>query len=69
MEKLAKKQNKKIVLIIFDSPYCLNKFKLVAADVIIMAYEDEPAMHKSAYKLLSGQILATGKPPISNFNC
>jgi beta-N-acetylhexosaminidase len=69
MEKLAKKQNKKVVLIIFDSPYCLNQFKSFAADVIIMAYEDEPAMHKSAYKLLSGQIISKGKLPISNFNC
>ena len=69
IEKLAKNLNKKVVLIIFDSPYCLKQFNSCSADVIIMAYENEPAMHKSAYKLLSGQITAKGKLPISNFNC
>lgn len=67
MQKLAKNNKKQTVLIIFDSPYCLKHFDS-SADVIIMAYEDEPAMHKSAYKLLSGQIKANGKLPISNFN-
>jgi beta-N-acetylhexosaminidase len=69
MEKLAKNINKQVVLIIFDSPYCLKHFNSCSADVIIMAYENEPAMHKSAYKLLSGKITAKGKLPISNFNC
>lgn len=69
MEKLAKNINKQVVLIIFDSPYCLKHFNSCSADVIIMAYENEPAMHKSAYKLLSGKITANGKLPISNFNC
>jgi beta-glucosidase-like glycosyl hydrolase len=68
LEKLAKDLNKQTVLIIFDSPYCLKLFNPCAADVIIMAYENEPAMHKSSYKLLSGQIKAKGKLPISNFN-
>jgi beta-N-acetylhexosaminidase len=69
MEKLAKNINKQVVLLIFDSPYCLKHFNSCSADVIIMAYENEPAMHNSAYKLLSGEITAKGKLPISNFNC
>jgi beta-N-acetylhexosaminidase len=65
LEKLAKNQNKKVVLLIFDSPYCLTKLKSSCADIIIMGYENEPAMQKSAYKLLAGQIEAKGNLPIS----
>jgi hypothetical protein len=67
LEKLAKNQNKKVVLLIFDSPYCLTKLKSSCADIIIMGYENELAMQKSAYKLLAGQIEAKGKMPISIF--
>jgi len=58
-----KKINKKIIVIIFGTPYSLNYFN--EADTIIVAYEDAVPMQKAAVKVLTGDLKATGKLPVN----
>ena len=59
---MLKEEAKEIILIIFGTPYSLKYFK--DTSLLIAAYEDDPAMQKSAFKLIAGQIIAKGELPV-----
>lgn len=56
-------QIKKVVLVIFGSPYSLKYFEDVPT--IIMAYEDDPDAQEAAAKIITGELTARGKLPVS----
>jgi beta-N-acetylhexosaminidase len=60
------KQNKKIVAIMFGSPYALNEIKRIEeCDVVVQAYEDQPYMEDLAVQALFGGISFQGNLPVS----
>jgi beta-glucosidase-like glycosyl hydrolase len=54
---------KKVIAIIFGTPYCLKYF--LDCDAIIMAYEDVPETQEAAALVLMGMRRANGKLPIA----
>lgn len=56
-------QIKKVILVIFGSPYSLKYFEDIPT--IIMAYEDDPDAQEAAAKIITGELAAHGKLPVS----
>lgn len=60
------KQRKKIVAVLFGSPYALNEIKRIEeCDAVIAAYEDQPYMEDLAAQAVFGGIACTGNLPVS----
>lgn len=60
------KQNKKIVAVMFGSPYALNEIKRIEeCDVVVAAYEDQPYMEDLAVQALFGGISFSGNLPVT----
>lgn len=62
IKKLSKK-DKKIVLVLFGSPYSLSLF--TKQDALIMAYEDDQDAQQAAAEVISGKMQAKGELPIT----
>lgn len=58
----AKKQGKKVIVILFGTPYAMPLVK--NADALIVAYEDLPVAQEAAVDCLQGILLPTGRLPI-----
>jgi len=56
-------RGKKVILAVFGTPYSLKHFEEVPT--IIMAYEDDPDAQKAAAKIITGELTAKGKLPVS----
>jgi CubicO group peptidase (beta-lactamase class C family) len=56
-----------LVVVVFGSPYLLDRMTRVAAlsDAVVVAYEDEPVAEAVAGELLGGAIGASGTLPVS----
>jgi beta-glucosidase-like glycosyl hydrolase/CubicO group peptidase (beta-lactamase class C family) len=60
------KQNKKIVAVMFGSPYALNEIKRIEeCDVVIQAYEDQAYMEDLAAQAVFGGIECRGNIPVT----
>lgn len=60
------KQNKKLVVIMFGSPYALNEIKRIEeCDVVVQAYEDQPYIEDLAVQALFGGISFSGNLPVT----
>ena len=57
-----KKSGKKLVAILYGSPYSAKLFDF--ADAIIIAYENDPDAINAVEKILSGECKAIGKIPV-----
>lgn len=56
-------RGKRVILAVFGTPYCLKFFHKVPT--IIMAYEDDPDAQEAAAKIITGELTARGKLPVS----
>ena len=60
------KQNKKIIAVLFGSPYALNEIKRIdECDVVIAAYEDQAYMEDLAVQVVFGGISCRGNLPVT----
>lgn len=60
------KQNKKIVAVLFGSPYALNEItRIEECDVVVAAYEDQAYMEDLAVQALFGGISFQGNLPVT----
>ena len=57
------KKLKKVILVIFGTPYSLQYFEDIPT--IIMAYEDDPDAQIAAAQIVTGKLTARGKLPVS----
>lgn len=64
--RTAHEQGKKVIIVIYDSPYKALPY-VQLADTIIIAYEDMPEAHKAVEAIMAGTIQARGKAPIKFF--
>ncbi len=61
--KRLKVRRKKIILVLFGSPYSLKFFD--NEEVIIVAYEEDPDAQEAAAQVIMGEISARGKLPVT----
>ena len=61
--KKLRKQDKKIIIVNFGSPYSLSLFD--KDDAIIMAYENDPEAQSAAAKIILGALQPQGKLPVT----
>jgi beta-glucosidase-like glycosyl hydrolase/CubicO group peptidase (beta-lactamase class C family) len=60
------KQNKKVIAVLFGSPYAFNEIKRVdECDVVIAAYEDQSYMEDLAAQAIFGGIACRGNLPVT----
>lgn len=60
------KLNKKIVTVLFGSPYALNEIKRIEeCDAVIAAYEDQPYMQDLSVQAMFGGISFSGNLPVT----
>jgi beta-glucosidase-like glycosyl hydrolase/CubicO group peptidase (beta-lactamase class C family) len=60
------KLNKKIVAVLFGSPYALNEIRRIEeCDAVIAAYEDQPYMEDLAVQAVFGGVSCTGNLPVT----
>jgi len=60
------KMQKKIIAVMFGSPYALNEIKRIEeCDVVVQAYEDQPYMEDLAVQALFGGISFAGNLPVT----
>ncbi len=62
LKSLKSSSDKKLIVTLYGTPYCANLFDF--ADVIIVAYENDPDAKLAVEKILSGECKATGKLPV-----
>lgn len=62
VEKIA---GRRTVTLLFTSPYAINSIEIDRSNTIILAYQNDGFMQKSAIKILLKQIKPTGKLPVT----